>query len=89
MKNTLSFNIRLEDPQSKDEVYQIMRKGEGKSIGSVVPLKKNNGLFTLEYTIPKNGFIMEEVTIAAFRITKMGNTFIKTKSFNATSNNFN
>jgi len=88
MKNTLTFNVQLENPQKKDEVYQIVRKGEGRNIGAVFPLKKSNSIFTLTYTIPKNGFVMEEVTIAAYRQTKMGNTFIKTKSFNATSNNF-
>jgi len=88
LKNTLSYVISLQNPNEDDEVYQVIQKGEGRKVGGVSPLKKVNGVFVLEFFISKNNFVMEEVTIAAYRKTKMGNTIIKTKSFNASSNNF-
>ncbi|MEO6305393.1 MAG: hypothetical protein ABIP51_19685 [Bacteroidia bacterium] len=88
IKGTLSYIIRLENQQSNDEVYQVMRKGQGRKVGAVFPLQKNNNSFVLSFNISKNSFVMEEVTLAAFRKTAMGNTYIKTKVFNVSSNNF-
>jgi hypothetical protein len=42
----------------------------------------------MQFNIGKGGFVMEEVSIAAFRKTPLGHTVIKTTSFAAAANNF-
>ncbi len=88
MNNTLTYVIRLEPAQEGDEVYQVMTPCEGNKIGSVIPLKKKNGSYILEFTVGKGGFVMENVTLAAYRQTPFKNTYIKTTSFNASANHF-
>lgn len=88
LENTLSYYIRLENPKASDKVYQVFKTGEGNNVGSIVPIEKKGDVFVFQYNIPKGGFVMEKVTIAAYRNTSFGNTFVKTQSFNVASNNF-
>lgn len=88
LKNVLSYVVTLDNPKPDDVVYQVMTPMEGRKIGAVYPLKHNGNSFLLEFNVPKGGFVMEKVTLAAYRKTGMGNTYIKTTSFNASSNNF-
>lgn len=89
MTNMLTYYIHLSDPQTDDEVYHLYDKGTGECLGSIARLEKTEGnSFKLQFNVPKGGFVMEQVTIAAMRKTKFGNTFIKLHHFNAASNNF-
>lgn len=88
LKNTLSYIVTLENPKPDDQVYQVVRPDSGNSVGAVFPLKKKDGRFMLEINVPPGGFVMEKITIAAYRKTPFKNTYIKTQSFNAASNNF-
>jgi hypothetical protein len=88
LENTLSYTIRLENNKPTDLLYQVVGPDEGNKIGSLLPVKKVGDVFVFDYTISKGGFVMEKVTVAAFRKTNLGNTFVKTQSFNVASNNF-
>lgn len=88
MKNMLSYVISLENPQPKDKVFQVMTPIDGKNMGAVMELKKVNGNFLIEFNVGPGGFVMDKITLAAYRKTAMGNTFIKTTTFNVSSNNF-
>lgn len=88
LTNTLSYNIYLENPQPDDKVYWVFGSDAEAHSGGGFPLKKAGNVFRLEMNVPKNGFVMERVTIAAHRRTAFNNTFVKTKSFNVASNNF-
>lgn len=88
LKNSLTYYIHLEDPQPGDEVYRVYGTKEDNCLGSLYPIKKVNDKYVLDFQIQKNGFILEEITIAAFRKTSYGNTFIKLHKINVASNNF-
>ena len=88
LENALSYTIRLENARATDLLYQVVSPDEGNKIGSLLPIKKGGEAFVFDYTIPKGGFVMEKVTVAAFRKTNLGNTFVKMQSFNVASNNF-
>lgn len=88
LENTLTYYIRFENPKASDKLYLVFKAGKGNNVGSIVPIEKKGDVFIYKYNIPKGGFVMEQVTIAAYRKTGFGNTFIKTQSFNVASNNF-
>ena len=88
LKGTLTYHIKLENPKESDKVYYVFKPCVGNKVGDISPLKKQGDVFIYEYQIPKGGFVMEKLTIAAFRKTGFGNTYIKTKSFNVASNNY-
>lgn len=89
MKNTLTYTIRLENPKPDDKVYREIGEAEDEcDFGQLFLLTEENGVFKLQFEIPKGGFIMQTVKIVAFRKTAFGNTCNQTKSFNAASNNF-
>lgn len=89
MKNTLTYIIRLENPKPDDKVYQEIGEAKDKcDYGQLFSIKEENGVFKLQFEIPKGGFIMQTVKIVAFRKTAFGNTCSQTKAFNAASNNF-
>lgn len=89
LKNTLTYIIKLENPKPGDKVYREI--GEAKDecdFGQLFLLKEEDGIFKLQFEIPKGGFIMQTIKIVAFRKTILGNTCSQTKTFNAASNNF-
>lgn len=88
LNNTLTYLIRLENLKDDDEVYQVYVKDTGRVVTSYSELKRKSDYFELELYVPKGGFIMEQVKIAAYRKTAMKNTFIKTALINASANNF-
>lgn len=89
MKNTLTYSIRLQGAKSTDKVYQeVARSNNPDELGALYPLKETSGVHTLQFDIPKGGFVMKQITIVAERITDFGNTYIKKQTFNAASNNF-
>lgn len=85
LNGLLIYYIRLENPQPDDEVLHLVNPDKP---GSGFPLKKNGDVFALEIPVSKGSFVMEKVTIAAYRKTAFNNTFVKTKIFNAASDNF-
>lgn len=88
LKNTLTYMIKLENPKESDKVYQVLNPEPENDVTSIVPIQKVGSAFVYKYEIPKGSFVMEKVTIAAFRKTDFGNTVIKTQSFNVSSNHF-
>lgn len=88
LQNKLMYLITLENPQDDDEVYRINQEGAGHEVGSGFPLLKTEHGFVLEFDIPKHGFVMENVVLAAYRKTAFKNTFIKKTSFNVSKNSF-
>lgn len=88
LKGTLSYIIKLEGAKESDEVFYVYRPGAGEVVGDMAPIKKQGNVFVYEYQIPKGGFVMEKLTIAAYRTTGFGNVYVKTKSFNVASNNY-
>ena len=51
-------------------------------------LERRGNDFVLQFSVYQGGFVMEKVKLAAYRKTRLGNTFIKTISFNASANHF-
>ncbi len=88
LQNKLSYIITLENPEEDDVVYRVLQVGEGQAVGSTYPLIKTNGRFVLEFDVPKGGFVMENVVLAAYRSTGFKNTYIKKTSFNISKNSF-
>ncbi|MBL7931440.1 MAG: hypothetical protein JNL60_06045 [Bacteroidia bacterium] len=77
----------MEPADPADEVYRIF-ENNGQVIHDRIPVPKKGNAFVYSYQIAKGGFIMEEVMLAVYRKTRFGNTLIKTRSFNAASDNF-
>ena len=88
LQNTLTYNIRLENPEPGDKVYKLFEPPKGDVMGTLSPLPKEGDAFVYKQVVPKGGFVMEQVIIAAYRKTAMGNTVIKTQAFNVATNNF-
>jgi antitoxin component YwqK of YwqJK toxin-antitoxin module len=88
LENTLTYKVRLSDLGPEDEVYRVLIPGRGSDVGDIYPLTREGDTFVYRYTVSKGGFVMEEITLAVFRKTAMGNTVIKTASFNVAANNF-
>jgi hypothetical protein len=80
--------ITLENAKPDDRVFQIITPGKDGCLGMMTPLKEQNNAFTLEFHVAKGGFVMEQITLAAFRTTAFGNTYIQTKTLNASFNHF-
>lgn len=88
LENTLVYKIELSNPNPDDRVYKVINPDSGNKIGDLAFLEKKGNVFILELIIPKGGFLMETIEIAAFKKTNFGNTFVKTKAFKVASNNF-
>jgi|GEM_PF-1669022 len=88
LQGKLFFYISLQGLQAGDEVYEISPRDTGNKISTLRHLIKEGGHYVIEYYIPKGGFIMEEVHLAAYRKTGYGNIFIKKTKFMASANNF-
>ncbi len=88
LENKLTYVVRLQDPREDDMVYRVLNEGLGNRVGDRTRLRKENSAFLVEFFLSPGGFVLESVKIAAYRKTAMGNTVIKTRSFNAASNNF-
>lgn len=88
IKGVLAYKVKLERPAPGDKVYQVLTPNEGRKPGQLYPLKRDGDGFLLEFNISKNNFVMEKVTLAAYRKTGKGNTIIKTTTFNVSANNF-
>jgi antitoxin component YwqK of YwqJK toxin-antitoxin module len=88
LENTLIYKIRIEGMGPEDRIYRVLRPGSGNRVGDCYSLPKEGDAFICKFNIPKGSFVMEEVTVAAYKKTAMGNTVIKTRTFNAASNNF-
>jgi antitoxin component YwqK of YwqJK toxin-antitoxin module len=88
LKNKVTYMITLENAKSDDRIFQIITPGKDGCFGMMTPLKEHNSIFTLEFYVAKGGFVMEQVTLAAFRTTAFGNTHIQTETFNASFNHF-
>ncbi len=88
LKNTLTFIVKLQNPQPDDIVYETTLKDTGRVVNYIHRLTKVNDHFELEFNLPNGSFIMEKIKIAAYRKTGMGNTVIKTAFFNASANHF-
>jgi antitoxin component YwqK of YwqJK toxin-antitoxin module len=80
-KGKITYYIKPEHSRKDDKVYRIVVPGKGNKIGGVSPLSKSGDSYVLEYNLPPGGgVIMEDITIAVYRRTAMGNIFIKTKN---------
>ena len=88
LQNKLSYLITLENPQKDDFVYRVLLAGEGHEVGSTYPILKTSRGFVLEFDVPKGGFVMETIVLAAYRSTGFKNTYIKKTSFNISKNSF-
>ena len=88
IENKLYYIISLENPQPDDEVYSVLAQDTGNVVTQYQKLEKKGDDFVLQFSVYQGGFIMEKVKLAAYRKTGLGNTFIKTISFNASANNF-
>lgn len=88
LENKLYYSVTLENSQPDDEVFRVLAKDTGNVITQYQRLEKKSNNFILEFSIYQGGFVMEKIKLAAYRKTRLGNTFIKTISFNASANNF-
>jgi hypothetical protein len=88
LENTLYYTISLENPRSDDEVFRVFEKDTGNIISKMQKLERRGTNFVLQFSVYKGDFIMEKVKLAAYRKTRLGNTFIKTTTFNASANHF-
>jgi hypothetical protein len=88
MKDRLTFYIRLENPQSGDQVYEVLPDESAKKITTISHLTKEGDYYLMNFYVPKGAFVMREIHLAAFRKTGMGNTFIKRTKFMASANHF-
>lgn len=88
MNNTLSFVVRLQDPQPDDKVYQVMASDTGNVVRCISSLPKRGDAFVLELNIHKGGFVMETIKLAAYRKIGRDLTIIRTTAFKASANNF-
>jgi antitoxin component YwqK of YwqJK toxin-antitoxin module len=88
LENKLSYFVKLENPLPTDHVFIITDKDPESYATIVYPLQKLKDEFVLEYKLNVGGFVMENVKIAAFRTTQMGNTILKTKAITVSANNY-
>lgn len=88
LEDKLYYVVTLENPHSDDEVFRVLAKDTGNVITQYQRLEKKGDNFVLEFSVHQGGFVMEKVKLAAYRKTRLGNTLIKTISFNASANNF-
>jgi antitoxin component YwqK of YwqJK toxin-antitoxin module len=88
LENKLYYFISLQNLNIDDEVFRISEKDTGNIVTQIQRLERRGNNFVLEFSIYPGGFIMEKVKLAAYRKTKLGNTLIKTISFNASANHF-
>jgi antitoxin component YwqK of YwqJK toxin-antitoxin module len=88
LENAITYKIRLQDPDPGDQVYKLFEPPKGDVMSGLSQLTKEGDAFVYKIIVPKGGFVMEQVIIAAYRKTAMGNTVIKTQAFNVASNNF-
>lgn len=88
LNNTITYYIKLENPKSDDEVYEISEINKNGRFDILRNLKKEDGVFVLDYLVYKGGFLMQKSKLAVLRKTDMGNTFIKTTTINVSANNF-
>lgn len=86
LENKIVFHVKLEDSKPDDKVCEISENGDCPE--QYMYLTKKDNLFEAEYILYKGDFVMKQVTIAAYRKTTMGNTMIKTTSFNVSATNF-
>ncbi len=86
--NKLYYFISLENPQEDDQVFRVSSSDTGRVISQMLRLEKKGNQFVLQFNVYQQGFVMEKVKLAAYRKTRLGNTFIKTISFNASANNY-
>lgn len=88
LKNKLTFIIRLEHSRSDDVLFETLPYDLDKEKKIMIPIKKTGDHFTIEFDVPKGGFVMKEVQLLAKRKTALGNTISKTTSFMAAANNY-
>ncbi|PBQ31120.1 hypothetical protein CNR22_04860 [Sphingobacteriaceae bacterium] len=88
LENKLTYYITLDNPQPDDCVYEIQSPQISKKIVTIRRLEKNGNSHITDYYISKGGFVMEEVHIAVFRKTALGNQIVKRSKFMASANNF-
>ena len=88
LENKLYYFVSLENPQADDEVFRVSDLDTGNVVSQMQRLVRRGDDFVLEFSINQGGFVMEKVKLAAYRKTRLGNTFIKTISFNASANHF-
>lgn len=88
LENKLYYIVTLENPSDDDEVFRVSDKDTGNVISQIQRLEKKGNQFVLEFSIYQGGFVMEKIKLAAYRKTRLGNTLIKTISFNASVNHF-
>lgn len=88
LENTLTYYIQLSDPKPDDEVYKIYAYEKYGLQGREKLKKTGSNNYELNFNVGKGGFVMEQITIAAYRKSILGNTFVKVHSFNASANNF-
>jgi len=88
MESKITYVISFEHPQANDEVRDVL---EGESLECMftgMTWHHTENHFERDFYIYKGGFVMQKVTIAAFRKTYFGNTFIKTATFNVSATHF-
>lgn len=88
IENTLYYIVSLENPSPDDEVFRVSDKDTGSVVSQMSRLERRGNDFVLQFSVYQGGFVMEKVKLAAYRKTRLGNTFIKTISFNASANHF-
>jgi antitoxin component YwqK of YwqJK toxin-antitoxin module len=84
----LRYIIRLENIQPDDDVCQVGFMDTGRELFPMLNLIREKDYFVMDFKIGKGQFVMEKIRLAAYRHTKKGNVYIKTTTFNVSTNNF-
>jgi antitoxin component YwqK of YwqJK toxin-antitoxin module len=88
LDNKLSYRISIGNPGPEDKAYLVLQPDSGYVFGNIYPIERKGDDFIYSFDIAKGGFVMEEVVVAVFKKTAMGNTVIKTKRFHASANHY-
>jgi antitoxin component YwqK of YwqJK toxin-antitoxin module len=90
LNNNLRIVIQLSDPVPDDEIFVVTDTSTNNCLINVyeVSLARGKGNFVMSYNVARGGYVMETVTIAAFRTTAMKNRFIKTKKIIVSATNY-
>jgi antitoxin component YwqK of YwqJK toxin-antitoxin module len=88
LNNNLRVLIQLSDPMPDDEVFVVTDTSTSNCVTNVYQVSRGKGNFVMSYDVAPGGYVMETVTIAAFRTTAMKNRFIKTKKIIVSATNY-
>ena len=88
VNNKLRFHITLSQAKDDDVVQVISDKDADSCPKALYNVLGEKGEFIVEYTVPRGGFVMEQLKLLAIRKTAMGNRFMKTKTISVAADNY-